>query len=35
MSVLDIAVSEKNDVKITNEEWFEISSALEPHHAVF
>lgn len=32
---LDVASSKKHRVRISNEEWFEISSALEPHHAVF
>ena len=32
---LDVASSNKYKVKISNEEWFEISRALEPHHAVF
>lgn len=33
--VLDVAVSRKHNVKISNEDWFEISNALEEHHAVF
>lgn len=32
---LDVATSPKHRVRISNEEWFEISRALEPHHAVF
>ena len=32
---LDVASSNKYRVRISNEEWFEISRALEPHHAVF
>ena len=32
---LDVASSQKYDVRISNEEWFEISLALEPFHAVF
>lgn len=32
---LDVASSNKYDVRISNEEWFEISLALEPFHAVF
>jgi len=32
---LDVASSAKYRVRISNEEWFEISRALEPHHAVF
>lgn len=31
----DVVVDVKNNVKISNEDWFEISSALEIHHAVF
>lgn len=31
----DVAVDIKNNVKISNEDWFEISQALEIHHAVF
>jgi hypothetical protein len=31
----DVARCEQLDVRITNEEWFKISRALEPHHAVF
>ena len=31
----NVAVCPKNRVKITNDEWFEISRGLEPHHAVF
>lgn len=31
----DVAVSKAHNIRITNEEWFEISNALEPHHAVF
>lgn len=32
---LDVAVSNKHRLKISNKEWFEISLALEQHHAVF
>lgn len=32
---LDVATSEKHRLKISNKEWFEISLALEQHHAVF
>ena len=32
---LDVASSNKHRVRISNEEWFEISIALEPHHTVF
>jgi len=32
---LTVASSDSHDVKITTEEWFEISRGLEPHHAVF
>jgi hypothetical protein len=32
---LDVAFSPEHQLKISNEEWFEISLALEPHHAVF
>jgi predicted metal-dependent peptidase len=31
----DVAYCSKTNARITNEEWFEISRALEPHHAVF
>ena len=31
----DVAYCEENDVRISNEDWFEISRALEPYHAVF
>jgi hypothetical protein len=34
-NTLDVASSAKHKVRISNEEWFEISLALEPHHAVF
>lgn len=32
---LDVAQSRKHRLRISNEEWFEISRALEIHHAVF
>jgi hypothetical protein len=32
---LDVAASRKHRLRISNEEWFEISRALEVHHAVF
>ena len=32
---LDVAISKKHEVRISNQEWFEISLALEPFHAVF
>jgi hypothetical protein len=32
---LDVAVSPKHRLRISNEEWFEISRELEIHHAVF
>lgn len=32
---LDVASFPKYNLRISNEEWFEISLALEPHHAVF
>lgn len=31
----DVARCEQTNILITNEEWFKISRALEPHHAVF
>lgn len=32
---LDVAICKKHDLRISNKEWFEISMALEQHHAVF
>jgi predicted metal-dependent peptidase len=34
-NTLDIAYDPKNQIRISNEEWFEISQNLEPFHAVF
>ena len=34
-NTLDVAYSPKYNARISNEDWFEISLALEPHHAVF
>ena len=35
MSSFNIAESVKHDVRISNEEWMDISRGLEPYHGVF
>lgn len=35
VSTTDVAISPRHRVRISNEEWFDISLALECHHAVF